>query len=132
MKIGLVRHFKVNHPFPKKFLVSGAEVIKWFEEYELAELEYTEVDLLGIEWERCYSSPLNRAVKTAGSIYVGEIIQLSELKELEALPFVRKSIRLPFMVWAIYVKMKSLSSSDRRMKEFKTIFEKFTIIRLIL
>jgi hypothetical protein len=28
MKIGLVRHLKVNHPFPKKIFVSKLEVVK--------------------------------------------------------------------------------------------------------
>jgi len=49
VKIGLVRHFKVNHAFPKKWFLSKAEIEAWFEDYARAEVLITEMDLGGVE-----------------------------------------------------------------------------------
>lgn len=118
MRIGLVRHFKVKQAYPGKFLLTKSEVIKWFDGYESAEVESKEVDLYGINWKHCYASPLNRAVKTAGRIYDGETIQISELKELDILHLLTNRIRLPFMIWGILVRIKSLKSNTET-NEFK-------------
>src|SRR5688500_19725168 len=80
MKIGLIRHFKVKHPFPKKILVSAADAINWFEEYEVAELEIINVDLGSIEWQMCYTSPLKRATRTASHIFPGDIVIVPDRK----------------------------------------------------
>lgn len=119
MKVGLVRHFKVKHKFPKKVLLTAAEVVKWFEDYEVAELEYKDVDLCRVEWRSCFTSPLERAAKTASTLFNGEIIKADELKELEALPLMNKTIRLPFLVWAIIIRIK-FSTSNKITTEFKT------------
>lgn len=112
MKIGLVRHFKVNHPFPRKRLLSKSEVIQWFAEYDYtAKLEYKTVDICVTNWQRCYSSPLIRAVKTANHIYKGEIVEIAELKELDILHRLSDSIKLPFIVWGLIVRVKSFSSN---------------------
>ena len=119
MKIGLVRHFKVNHPFPEKKFLSKSEVIEWFEKYNLAEdIEYKKVDLGNINWKRCYSSPMVRAVNTANYIYKGEIITVTELKELDILHRLTGRIKLPFLIWGLMVRIKSFSS-NKDTNEFK-------------
>ena len=56
MKLGVIRHFKVDHPFPKKTFLTKQEVLAWFDHYDNAEtLVYKNVDLQNIEWSRCYS-----------------------------------------------------------------------------
>lgn len=112
MKIGLVRHFKVNHPYPTKTFLSRAEVEEWFEGYEIADLEYHHIDLCGIEWKKCISSSLDRASKTAYKIFPGEIITSDDLKELSVLPLMSKKVKLPFLVWAIAIRMKTFSSNE--------------------
>jgi hypothetical protein len=124
MKIGLVRHFKVRHPFPKKVLLSAAEVVQWFDEYDLAEIEQKNVDLCGVEWKKCFCSPQERAAKTAFSIFKGEIIKSIELKELESLPFLRKNIRLPFLIWGMIIRSK-FSSTNEATAEFKSKINTF-------
>ena len=124
MKIGLVRHFKVNHAFPDKFLLNAKEVIQWFEGYEAAELEINPVDLENISWEICYSSPLNRAVQTANHIFKDEITISPSLSELPANPFLYKKIKLPFLLWGLIVKIRS-SSSGKVMDAFTTGINEF-------
>lgn len=119
MKIGLVRHFKVNHPFPNKSLLSKSEVSKWFEDYDKTEdLQYKEVDLHNIEWKKCYSSTMIRAVNTAHNIYRGEIVKLAELQELNILHRLSDKLKIPFIFWGLIVRIKSFSS-NKDTYEFK-------------
>lgn len=113
MRIGLVRHFKVDHPFPGKKLLSKSEVIKWFEDYDGTEnIQYKAVDLHGIDWKRCYSSTMIRSVNTAKHIYKDEITKIPELCELDILHRLSDKIKLPFLVWGLIVRIKSFSSNN--------------------
>jgi broad specificity phosphatase PhoE len=105
MKVGLVRHFKVKKNFPKKLLLSQNELCRWFEEYELCDIEIGEVDLYNIEWKRCFSSDLTRAVKTAEKIYNGSIIKLVDLREIQSYPIFKWDIKLPFLIWAALIRI---------------------------
>ncbi len=125
MKIGLIRHFKVNQPFPKKMWLNKSEVIQWFEEYESAKMESKEVDLCGIDWKKCYSSSLNRAVNTARQIHDGEIIVAEELKELDILHLLPDRIKLPFTIWGLLVRIKSFAS-NKNTNEFRNNISTFT------
>ncbi len=119
MRIGLVRHFKVNHPFPKRKLLSKADVINWFTDYDNTEnLQYADVDLHNIHWQRCYSSTLIRTVNTATHIYKGEITPVADLGELNILHRLRGRIKLPFLVWGTIVRLQSFSSNNDT-KRFK-------------
>ena len=112
MKIGLVRHFKVHHPFPERKLLSKAEVIEWFIGYDNTEtIEYNNVDLSPGDWHHCYSSPMIRAVNTAHHIYDGPIKEVAALKELDILHRLPGKIRLPFLLWGLIVRIKSFSSN---------------------
>lgn len=125
MRIGLVRHFKVNHPFPNKFLLSKVEVIKWFAEYDNTKnLEYKNVDLSHINWQHCYSSPMVRALSTANYIYNGQISEITELKELDILHRLSDKLKLPFIIWAIIVRIKFISS-NKDTNEFKNSIADF-------
>ncbi len=120
MKIGLVRHFKVNKPFPEKKLLSKSEVIKWFAEYDsTVNIEYKKVGLSDIKWQRCYSSPMVRAVNTANHIYNGQITEVTELKELGILHRLSDRLKLPFIIWGLIVRVKSFSS-NKDTNEFKS------------
>ena len=113
MKIGLVRHFKVNHPFPDKIFLSKSEVIKWFAEYDKTEnIQYKNVDLYGIDWKQCYSSTMIRSINTANHIYSGEIVKISELQELDIIHRLSDRIKLPFILWGLIVRIKSFSSNN--------------------
>lgn len=125
MKIGLVRHFKVKHKFPERMLLTAAEVLQWLEAYEAAEVAPKTVDLCGVEWKRCISSPLHRAAKTANTIFAGEITQSDDLKEFDILPFLNSTLRLPFILWAIVIRIK-FSTSGPLTSPFRRKISAFT------
>ncbi|MEP6795271.1 MAG: histidine phosphatase family protein [Saprospiraceae bacterium] len=119
MKIGLVRHFKVKHNYPTSWFVSKEEVLQWFEGYENAEIEYQQVNMGEIGWTSCYTSPSARAIKTADAVFSGNNIKTNALRELNILPLLNTKISLPFLVWAILVRIRSFSS-NMITEEFKT------------
>lgn len=110
MKIGLVRHFKVRHKFSKKLFLSADEMLQWFADYDIADIESGNFDTRGVDWNICYTSPLERATKTARAIFKGEIIDADEVKELNVLHSMKSKLSLPLLIWALWVKSKTLSS----------------------
>jgi hypothetical protein len=111
MQIGLIRHFSVNLSYPKKVLLTKAEIVEWFDTYETAQTTHQEVDLRGIDWQQCFSSTSYRAVNTAEQVYNGEITRLDWLRELDVLHLLPGGIRLPFLVWGTLVFRKSISAN---------------------
>lgn len=112
MKIGLVRHFKVKKTFPKKLLVGFPEIKKWFDDYDIAEIEYKQLDDETNKWNICYCSPTQRAVKTATILQNNKPIIINELKELNVLNLMNKKSKLPFMVWGLLIRNKSLAVNE--------------------
>jgi hypothetical protein len=109
MRIGLVRHFKVNHPIPKGFLIGYKTLTDWFTQYDEADIHHAIFDNQGINWELCYASPMRRAYKTAQHIHKGEILLHDDLCEVNILSLMNKKRRLPIIIWAILIKRKTLS-----------------------
>lgn len=98
MKIGLVRHFKVN--CPHKYMMTSEEFREWSEKYEHAGVIKNRVNMYGITWDICYSSDLQRAVTTAKEVYSGNIYVDKLLREVDNAPFIHtEQFRLPFPVW---------------------------------
>lgn len=80
MKIGLVRHFKVKADYPES--LSSREYVDWLKLYDRLDVKEIEVDLREIDWNKCYSSSLPRAYKTARTIYDGEITRSDKIVEV--------------------------------------------------
>ena len=98
MKIGLVRHFKVD--CPHKFMMTSEEFREWSEKYEHARIMKKKVNMSGIQWDICYCSDLERAVETAKEVYSGNIFVDKLLREVDNAPFIHTDrIKLPFPVW---------------------------------
>ena len=100
MKIGIVRHFKVLMEYPTGRLAAD-DVMAWFKAYDEAEVQPVDTDLGGINWTRCFASDLPRAVKTAQSIYTGEITYTDKLREIAIHPIWQTSWRLPIWLWVV-------------------------------
>jgi broad specificity phosphatase PhoE len=124
MKIGLVRHFKVKHAYPKKFLVGYEELVKWFDHYNIADIEHQDVGPCGVTWEKCYCSSMPRARKTAERIFSGDIIQRDDLIEMDLLPLMNTYSKLPLLLWALLMRSKS-RSSNRITDEFSAKISAF-------
>jgi len=121
MKIGLVRHFEVVTGLPEKKWLNPKEFNDWFARYDMAEVKEKSVDLGGIAWQRCFSSDLPRALKTAQRIYGGDIIATGMLREMTVRAVMNRDIRLPFSVWKLLVRL-AWYSSHRSLLENKRQF----------
>ena len=99
MKIGLIRHFKVN--YQKKFLMTSTEFKEWEENYNISGVIRKDVELMGIKWDRCYSSTLIRAIITAKHVYSDEIFQNDLIRETIIDPIFKSNFKLPYWFWAV-------------------------------
>lgn len=100
MRIGLVRHFKVN--CPHKRMMTSKEFREWSKKYEVSKVMIKPVEMYGIEWDTCYVSDIPRAITTAKEVYSGNLFVDKLLREVDNAPFVHtEKIRLPFEVWHI-------------------------------
>ncbi len=100
MKIGLIRHFKVDAPFYNKPL-NSIEFANSQLVYHKSPVITQPVNLNGIGWKKCYCSTIQRAKRTADNIYNGEIIYTEKLVEVELSPVFDTSKKLPFNIWVI-------------------------------
>lgn len=122
MKIGLVRHFEVSRGYPNKW-VTGKELEQWVDEYNQSDVRIKTVDLGNIQWERCFSSHLQRAKITAQACYSGEITYLEELREVELYPLFTHEIKLPLILHLLCIRAawicnhKSQLDSRAKVKE---------------
>lgn len=99
MKIGLIRHFKVNCK-PKIFM-SSKDFEDWAVLYDDADVIQNEVNLSNIQWNKCYSSDLSRALKTADAIFTGKTIKTPKLREVPLSPIFKTNVKLPYLLWCI-------------------------------
>lgn len=99
MKIGLIRHFKVN--YHKKLFMTSKQFKEWEENYNISEVTKKDVELMGIKWDKCYSSSLIRAIVTAQHVYKEEIVQNDLIRETIIDPIFRSNLKLPYWFWAV-------------------------------
>lgn len=97
MRIGLLRHFPVEHPFPTGWR-TAAELHEWRQTYD-ASPAMGEADLGSVPWAHCLSSDLERAVVTARAVFAGDIQHTPLLREAEFVPLQTGNLRLPVLVW---------------------------------
>lgn len=127
MRIGLLRHFKVN--CPHKRMMTSSEFRAWSEKYEVSKVIKKNVEMYGIEWDICYVSDLPRAIVTAKEVYSGNIMIDKLLREVDNAPFIHTDrFKLPFEIWHIcgrlawYFKSKSqpetIVETRRRINQF--------------
>ncbi|GAA0841593.1 hypothetical protein GCM10008915_39260 [Bifidobacterium pullorum subsp. gallinarum] len=81
MRIGLARHFRVNH-YPQQTWMTSSQFNAWVEEYNQADIEPID-DNHYMEWDICFSSDLSRAVQTAEMMHQGPVITTPQLREIE-------------------------------------------------
>lgn len=99
MKIGLIRHFKVDIRSQNFLNPSGFD--ESMRNYDKAEIIPKRVDLKNIEWQRCFSSTLPRAKETAAAIFDGEILFTDMLVEVPMRSFWNTDIKIPSFIWHI-------------------------------
>ena len=123
MKVGLVRHFKVDYQYPSNFkLITGTEFKQCLHEYTMSNIKNCIVSPNLIKWDKCYSSDLFRAVKTAQKLFNGQIIKTQNLRELDIFPTTNRNIKLPFLLWLILGRIAWMLSHKSQL-ESKQIFK---------
>ena len=98
MRIGLVRHFPVEHGLPTGWR-TAAELQAWRQQYDASPAIVGPADLRSTTWDECFSSDLERAVATARALFNGPIEKTPLLREPEFAPFRTGNLRLPIAMW---------------------------------
>lgn len=99
MIIGLIRHFKVN--YQKKFFMTSKEFKEWEENYNKSDVIKKDVELMGVMWDKCYSSTLIRAMITAQHVYKENIVHNDLIRETIIDPIFHSDVKLPYWFWAV-------------------------------
>lgn len=99
MRLGVIRHFRVD--CEAKSLMNSEEFREWAERYDLSEVFPKKIDLQGINWQKCFSSDLPRAIITARAAYEEEIETTPDLREVPLSPVFRTKLSLPYPFWTI-------------------------------
>lgn len=99
MKIGLIRHFKVDIQSQNFLNSSGFD--KTMKDYDNAAIIKKHVDLKDIDWQRCISSTLPRAKETAEKIYDGEILFSDLLVEVPMRSVWNINKKIPSFIWHV-------------------------------
>jgi broad specificity phosphatase PhoE len=98
MRIGLVRHFKVN--LPRKRFMTSDEFNEYTLNYDKADVIPNEL-VIDKEWVKCYCSTLPRAMTTAKTIYHGEIILSDKLIEIPTGAPWKFNFKIPYRLWTV-------------------------------
>jgi broad specificity phosphatase PhoE len=123
MKVGLVRHFKVTHGYPKK-IITAEELVRWEKDYNESNVEEKEINLSQVKWEKCFSSDLPRARITAERCFDGTIIYLEELREVALSPFFQKKIRLPLLVHILFIRFAWLVNHKSQLEKKSDVLKR--------
>ena len=99
MRIGIIRHFKVN--CHKSLFMTSKEFKEWEENYNKSDVIRNNVELRGIKWDKCYSSTLIRAIVTAQHVYKGNIVKNDLIRETIIDPIFKSNFKLPYWFWAV-------------------------------
>jgi len=117
MKIGLMRHCKVQAPKRRTFLTSD-EFADWVSAYNDSEIVYHPLEKWSATaWDCCYASDMPRAIKSARYIYPDNIRISGLLKEINIAPVFQTRIKLPLALWLVLGRVGWLlehSSQERK------------------
>jgi broad specificity phosphatase PhoE len=124
MRIGLVRHFKVD--LKKKKLMSAKEYNEHVYNYDRAGVLPNEL-VVDSYWEKCYCSSLPRAITTAKTIYHGEIIISDKLIEVPTAAWADLRFKMPYYFWTIFARFAwirhHVSQPENRTNTIKRLSE---------
>ncbi len=111
MKIGLLRHFKVDLRSPK--YCNSEEYDKVSADYDRAEIIPVSIDIAGRDYSICYAGSMKRVQETARLVYDQEIIITDELAEIPLKAIFKTKLKLPFKLWHIINRVGWLLNSKK-------------------
>ncbi len=100
MKVGLIRHFKVDYSL-NKGCITAQQFAESMSAYDKAPVIKNNLIINENEWDICFCSTLPRAVETARFLFKKEIILTDLLCEVPLMPFTNKKYKLPSIIWHI-------------------------------
>lgn len=131
MKIGIVRHYKVDYE-PKK-LMNYSDFNNYIADYDKASIIQNEINLNGYKWDKCYCSDLKRAIETSLSIFNGNIETTELLREVIMYPVIKLQYKIPNFIWSISSRiawkinhksqLESINDTRKRAKEFLSFID---------
>ena len=98
MRIGLIRHFKVD--LKRNKLMTSKEYNEYMAQYDKAGVIESEL-VIDKDWDKCYCSTMSRAITTAKTVYHGEIILSDKLMEIPTAAFINIKFSLPYFLWGL-------------------------------
>lgn len=107
-RVGLVRHFPVEHGFPIGWR-TAAELQTWCREYDASPAIIGAADLRSTTWDECLSGDLDRAVATAETLFSGRVEKTPLLREPEFAQFGTGNLRLPMSIWRWVLRLSWLT-----------------------
>jgi broad specificity phosphatase PhoE len=122
MKIGLIRHFKVD--LYKRPFMTSKDYDEHMYNYDRAGVIPNEV-VIDKEWDKCYCSTLPRAITTAQTVYHGEIIFSDKLIEIPVAAWFKTNLKLPYHVWGVLNRIawirNHISQPESRIKTLERV-----------
>ena len=103
MKIGIIRHFKVDCIPETKMNAEGFRAYN--KAYDVADVIKNEVIIDQNAFQICYCSDMKRAIETAKIVYKGKIIEDKRLREVPMDPIKEKSTMKNSSWWSIRARM---------------------------
>jgi len=130
MKVGLVRHFRVMDSSKTNWM-NSSDFDNWVQYYNRCDVVYQEHPEKQLAWNVCYSSDLSRAVKTAESLYGGEIIKTDLLREIDVGAIVHTNLKFHRSIWLAAGRMGWLFNHPTQESRRDTLSRAKKIIDLI-
>jgi broad specificity phosphatase PhoE len=105
MRVGLIRHFRTTSPYMVNRWMGYQDYLDWLRAYEETDVHPGELRLAPSEWNRCFSSDLLRARKTAEAVFPGRVELSPLLREIPVRPPYKTTLRMPFVLWEIAARL---------------------------
>lgn len=129
MKIGLIRHFKVD--LKKSALMTAKQFNEYMAKYDISDVIPNEL-VVDKYWDKCYCSSMERAITTAKTVYHGEIIITDKLIEIPSAAWADIKFPFPYRLWALLNRFawvrNHVSQPESRKVTLKRINEALDII----
>lgn len=117
IKLGLVRHFKVDEVSAKK--LSSEDYRKWLDTYDMGDVIVVPLSIVGDQWDKSYSSDLKRAIITAESSFRLKPIVTEKLREVRLEPFIETDRKLSLHLWSVFGTILWLFSKNDGRERYK-------------
>ncbi len=123
MKVGIVRHFRVEG-IKHGGLMNSADFEEYIGNYDKAPVIENKIDIRHEEWARCYCSDLPRTVKTARSIYKGNIGMTRLLREVTMYPVRKSALKIPGFFWSVSARIAWRMNNKSQLETINTTAER--------